>query len=182
MLCWKRLTSHSRSPTNGCAPIIMCWRGRRSLPRPLLCTARLYLRAEHAVRNQVESALLTLRRIPPASRIRSRPSFVPYNRRMPKLTVEGYGAFHVAEGRRARARDRAGCEGGHPAKERLVARGLTGVPLSCQLLCDHDMTVRAISRLEGSGRPAPGGTPQDTITPPPHGSEVATFGSLATGR
>jgi hypothetical protein len=29
------------------------------------------------------------------------------------------------------------------------------------------MTVRAISRLEGSGRPDPGGTPLDTITPPP---------------
>ena len=28
------------------------------------------------------------------------------------------------------------------------------------------MTVRAISRLEGSGRPDPGGTPSETITPP----------------
>ena len=40
-------------------------------------------------------------------------------------------------------------------KERLAARALTGVRLSCQILCDHDMTVRAISRLEGSGRPDP---------------------------
>ena len=52
-------------------------------------------------------------------------------------------------------------------KERLAARGLTGVRLSCQILCDHDMTVRAISRLEGSGRPDPGGPPADTIMPPP---------------
>jgi hypothetical protein len=29
------------------------------------------------------------------------------------------------------------------------------------------MTVRAISRLEGSGRPDPGSTPLPTIQPPP---------------
>jgi hypothetical protein len=29
------------------------------------------------------------------------------------------------------------------------------------------MTVRAISRLEGSGRPDPGPTPHTEITPPP---------------
>ena len=34
----------------------------------------------------------------------------------------------------------------------LGARGVTGVRLSRQILCDHDMTVRAISRLTGSGR------------------------------
>ena len=48
----------------------------------------------------------------------------------------------------------------------LAARGVTGVRLSCQILCDHDMTVRAISRLEGSGRPDPGSTPASEITPP----------------
>ena len=41
----------------------------------------------------------------------------------------------------------------------LAAKGVTGVRLSCQILCDHDMTVRAVSRLEGSGRPDPGGPP-----------------------
>ena len=51
-------------------------------------------------------------------------------------------------------------------KERLAAKGLSGVRLSCQILCDHDMTVRAISRLEGSGRPDPGGAPAPEITPP----------------
>ena len=51
-------------------------------------------------------------------------------------------------------------------QERLAARGLTGVRLACQILCDHDMTVRAISRLTGSGRPDPGPTPEETITPP----------------
>ena len=51
-------------------------------------------------------------------------------------------------------------------KERLAQRGLTGVRLSCQIRCDHDMTVRAISRLTGSGRPDPGPKPATTITPP----------------
>ncbi len=113
---------------------------------------------------------------------------------MPKLTVEGYGTFDVPQGKRlvnAIEQDAGvdilhACGGnarcttcrvefvaGEPTamtvaeKERLAARGLTGVRLSCQLLCDADMRVRAISRLEGSGRPDPGGPPQDTITPPP---------------
>ena len=51
-------------------------------------------------------------------------------------------------------------------KTRLAERGLSGVRLSCQIVCDHDMTIRAISRLEGSGRPDPGRTPEDIITPP----------------
>ena len=46
-------------------------------------------------------------------------------------------------------------------------KGLAGVRLSCQILCDHDMTVRAISRLAGSGRPDAGPTPQPFIEPPP---------------
>jgi len=52
-------------------------------------------------------------------------------------------------------------------KTRLEERGLTGVRLSCQIVCDHDMSVRAISRLTGSGRPDPGKTPESTIQPPP---------------
>jgi hypothetical protein len=61
---------------------------------------------------------------------------------------------------------------GEPAKhteaerERLALKQLTGVRLSCQILCDHDMTIRAISRLEGSGRPDPGPEPAPVITPP----------------
>lgn len=113
---------------------------------------------------------------------------------MAKLTVEGYGTFDVPDGKRlvraieqdARVDILHACGGnarcttcrvefieGEPPKmtvaeqERLAARGLTGVRLSCQVLCDHDMTVRAISRLEGSGRPDAGSTPLDTITPPP---------------
>jgi ferredoxin len=113
---------------------------------------------------------------------------------MPRLTVEGFGTVDVAQGKRlvlaleqdAKVDQLHACGGnarcttcrvefieGEPAaftaaeRERLAARGLTGVRLSCQILCDHDMTVRAISRLEGSGRPDPGPTPEDTITPPP---------------
>lgn len=52
-------------------------------------------------------------------------------------------------------------------KTRLEERGLSGVRLSCQIVCDHDMAVRAISRLHGSGRPDPGKTPEPTIQPPP---------------
>ena len=45
--------------------------------------------------------------------------------------------------------------------------GLSGVRLSCQIQCEGGMTVRAISRLEGSGRPNPGPTPDVSIQPPP---------------
>ena len=112
---------------------------------------------------------------------------------MPKLTVEGFNAVEVEDGKRlvlAIEQDAGvdilhACGGnarcttcriefieGEPStmtaaeKERLAAKGLTGVRLSCQILSDHDMTVRAISRLEGSGRPDPGRTPEDIITPP----------------
>src|SRR6476661_6716191 len=112
---------------------------------------------------------------------------------MPKLTVEGYRTVDVENGKRlvlaleqdARVDQLHACGGnarcttcrvefieGEPSKMtvaeqvRLAAKDLTGVRLSCQILCDHDMTVRAISRLEGSGRPDPGRTPLDTITPP----------------
>jgi ferredoxin len=112
---------------------------------------------------------------------------------MPKLTVEGFGTFDVPAGKRlVRALEENGvdvlhaCGGnarcttcrveviaGRPAKQtraerdRLAAKGLTGVRLSCQITCDQDMTVRAISRLAGSGRPDPGPTPAAEITPPP---------------
>jgi ferredoxin len=113
---------------------------------------------------------------------------------MPTLTVEGVGTFAVPAGKRLvlALEDEAGvdqlhaCGGnarcttcrvefvaGEPetttAAEKAVlsARGLTGVRLSCQILCDRDMTVRAISRLAGSGRADAGARPADTISPPP---------------
>jgi ferredoxin len=113
---------------------------------------------------------------------------------MSKLTVEGYGTFEVPADKRlvlaieqdAKVDIMHACGGnarcttcrvefiaGEPSamtvaeKQVLAAKGLSGVRLSCQMLCDHDMTVRAISRLEGTGRPDPGRTPEPVIMPPP---------------
>jgi len=113
---------------------------------------------------------------------------------MPKLTVENAGEFEVPQGKRMvlALEDEAGidqlhaCGGnarcttcrveflaGEPqrltqAEETvLAARGLSGVRLSCQILCDHDMAVRAISRLAGSGRKDVGQRPADQIQPEP---------------
>jgi ferredoxin len=113
---------------------------------------------------------------------------------MSKLTVEGYGTFEVPADKRLVLAlvDEAGvdqlhaCGGncrcttcrvefiaGEPEliteaeKAKLAERGLTGVRLSCQLVVDRDMTVRAISRLEGSGRADAGGRPEPTIQPEP---------------
>ncbi|NQW04630.1 MAG: (2Fe-2S)-binding protein [Acidobacteria bacterium] len=111
---------------------------------------------------------------------------------MPKLTVEGVGTCDVEAGKRlvlaleqdAKIDQLHACGGkarcttcrvefvdGEPATMTeaetavLAARGLTGVRLSCQILCDQDMTVRAISRLAGSGRADAGGTPAAHIEP-----------------
>ena len=113
---------------------------------------------------------------------------------MPKLTVEGAGQFEVPQDRRlvlALEQDAGidqlhACGGnarcttcrvefleGEPERmtvaERdvLAARGLSGVRLSCQIVCDHDMTVRVVSRLAGSGRKDAGHEPAAEIEPPP---------------
>lgn len=113
---------------------------------------------------------------------------------MPKLTVEGVGEFEVPTGKRLvlALTDEAGidqlhaCGGnarcttcrvefiaGEPdrmtvaERDVLAARGLAGVRLSCQIACDHDMSVRAISRLEGSGRKDAGHPPSAEIQPTP---------------
>lgn len=49
----------------------------------------------------------------------------------------------------------------------LAEEELRVVRLSCQILCDRDMTVRAISRLAGSGKSDVGPKPQPFIEPPP---------------
>jgi ferredoxin len=120
---------------------------------------------------------------------------------MPKLTVEGKGTFDVPQGKRLVLAlvDEAGvdqlhaCGGnarcttcrvefisGEPEqtteaeKAVMTTRGLIGTPglrLSCQIVCDHDMTVRAISRFEGSGRADSGKRPADDIQPPPAWTE-----------
>lgn len=111
---------------------------------------------------------------------------------MPKLTVEGVGTFEVEAGKRlvlaleqdAQIDQLHACGGkarcttcrvefisGEPEtmtdaeRERLTARGLTGVRLSCQIVLNHDMAVRAISRLAGSGRADAGPTPAAHVEP-----------------
>src|SRR5438874_707155 len=113
---------------------------------------------------------------------------------MAKLTVEGVGDFEVPQGKRlvlaledeAKIDQLHACGGNarcttcrvqflasEPStmtvaeKSVLAARGLSGVRLSCQIVCDHDMSVRAISRLAGSGRADAGRRPADTIQPEP---------------
>jgi ferredoxin len=113
---------------------------------------------------------------------------------MPKLTVEGVGEFDVPQGKRlvlaltqdARIDQLHACGGnarcttcrveflgGAPTqmtvaeRDALAGRGLSGVRLSCQITCDHDMQVRAISRLAGSGRVDAGREPTPEISPPP---------------
>src|SRR5258707_9334193 len=113
---------------------------------------------------------------------------------MPKLKVEGVGEFDAPAGKRlvldledeAKVDQLHACGGnarcttcrvefvaGEPdamttaEKTVLAARGLSGVRLSCQIPCDRDMTVKAISRLAGSGRPDSGHPPTAEIQPPP---------------
>ena len=116
---------------------------------------------------------------------------------MPKLTVEGFGSFEVPAGKRLvnALVDEAGVDqlhacGGHARcttcrvqfvsgepdkmteaeKEILAIKGLSqqpGLRLSCQIICDQDMSVRAISRFAGSGRKDSGLRPADSIEPPP---------------
>ena len=119
---------------------------------------------------------------------------------LPKLTVEGFGTVEVEKGKRlvlAIEQDAMvdilhACGGnarcttcrvefidGEPSRmtaaERqvLAAKGVSHARLSCQIVCDHDMSVRAISRLAGSGRPDPGPQPEPEITPPPEWSALS---------
>ena len=115
---------------------------------------------------------------------------------MPKLTVQGVGEFDVAEGKRltsALVQDAGtdqlhACGGqsrcttcrvkfgdGEPQKmtqaekDTLAARGITdeGIRLSCQITCEHDMSVELVSRFEGSGRKDQGTPVADAIEPTP---------------
>ena len=113
---------------------------------------------------------------------------------MPKLTVDGVGTFDVPQSKRlvlaleddAKIDQLHACGGnarcttcrvefvaGEPdtmtvaEKSVLAAKGLSGIRLSCQIVCDHDMTVRAISRLAGSGRLDAGKRPTDDMQPQP---------------
>lgn len=113
---------------------------------------------------------------------------------MPKLSVEGSGEYEITPGKRlilALVEDAGidqlhACGGnarcttcrveflsGEPDRitkaeqDLLIAKGLNGVRLSCQIECHQDMEVRVISRLAGSGRANAGNMPAPEIQPPP---------------
>ena len=110
---------------------------------------------------------------------------------MPSLTIENQ-TFEVAEGKRLvlaieergvnighRCGGFARCttcrvefESGEPEVmtkaeyDKLVDRGLLGqFRLSCQILCDHDMSVRPIMTKESEGWPDTGPAPEPGVTP-----------------
>lgn len=113
---------------------------------------------------------------------------------MPTINVEGFGSYEVAEGKRlVRAIEESGvdilhrCGGfakcttcrvefseGEPERmtaaehNKLSGKELLGqVRLSCQILCDHDMSLRPVYLLSESGLPDPGPQPEEEITPTP---------------
>ena len=116
---------------------------------------------------------------------------------MPKLTLEGAGSFEVPDGKRlvlaleddAKIDQMHACGGfarcttcrvqfvsGEPQtmteaeKAVMTSRGLigtAGLRLSCQIQCDHDMEVRATSRVSTSGAANAGKRPADQIQPEP---------------
>ena len=113
---------------------------------------------------------------------------------MPQLTVDGVGTFEVPQDKRlvlalsdeAKIDQMHACGGnarcttcrvefvaGEPErmtqaeKDILAARGLAGLRLSCQIQCDHDMTVKATSRVSTTpNRTDAGKRPTDAIAPP----------------
>ncbi|MBA3637467.1 MAG: (2Fe-2S)-binding protein [Rubrobacteraceae bacterium] len=114
---------------------------------------------------------------------------------MPELEVEGAGTFDVDEDRRLvmAIEEDAGvdimhsCEGfarcstcrvefleGDPedmtqAELRMLEmRDLVGeARLSCQILVEHDMKVRVLMTVSGTGANSPGGVPEEEVTPEP---------------
>ncbi len=113
---------------------------------------------------------------------------------MPTLNVEGFGSYEVPEGKRlVNAIEDSGvdilhrCGGyakcttcrvefsaGEPDQAtaaeiaKLQEKGEWGnVRLSCQIVCDHDMSFKPVHTLSESGLPDPGPRPEDQITPEP---------------
>jgi len=113
---------------------------------------------------------------------------------MPRLTVQGEGTFDVEKGKRLvlaiedngvdilhRCGGYAKCTtcrvdftDGEPdqmtvaEKNRLDERDLLGeVRLSCQMYCNHDMTVRPLMRVSFGDAASPGTRPEDEVTPEP---------------
>ena len=119
---------------------------------------------------------------------------------MPSIEVDGFGKINVPEGTRlVRALEDNGvdllhrCGGfarcttcrvefhaGEPDRMtvaehgKLEEKGLLGqVRLSCQILCQADMSLHVINRFSESGLSDPGPQPQEVITPDPVWMEAA---------
>jgi ferredoxin len=113
---------------------------------------------------------------------------------MPKITVSGYGIFEIEEGQRlVNALATNGVDIGHRCggyarcttcrvevtegepevisraeQEKLADRDLLGeVRLACQILVEHDMTLRPLMTVGEMGWPDPGPDPEETVTPIP---------------
>ncbi len=102
---------------------------------------------------------------------------VPYGKRLVNALVEEAGTdqLHACGGNARCTTCRVKFIDGEPdqttAAEQEILRvrelSASGVRLSCQILCNQDMSVELISRLEGSGRADQGNPPAAEIQPQP---------------
>jgi ferredoxin len=121
---------------------------------------------------------------------------------VPRVEVEGVGAFDVEEGKRLvlAIEENAGVDilhrcgayakcttcrveflEGEPEQmtraelDVLQSRDLLGqVRLSCQIICDHDVKVRPLMTVTSMGLDGPGAKPEPGITPEPEWIEKPT--------
>lgn len=118
---------------------------------------------------------------------------------MPEIKIVGEGTHSIEDGKRLvlaiedsgvdilhRCGGNARCttcrvefEAGEPDKmtvaerDKLAEKELLGkVRLSCQIVCDHDMTVKPLMRVSLGDADSPGGRPHDEITPEPEWVDV----------
>lgn len=119
---------------------------------------------------------------------------------MPKITVKDGQTFDVPEGKRLvlaledngvdilhRCGGYAKCttcrvqfHDGEPAQMTVAERDrlaqgdnlLGQIRLSCQVTCDHDMTVEPLNTLSNSGLDDPGSRPEVQITPDPEWTDA----------
>lgn len=89
------------------------------------------------------------------------------------LEDNGIDLLHRCGGHARCTTCRVEFEAGEPSKmtvaerDKLAEKELTGIRLSCQILCEQDMTVTPVHRFSESGLDDPGGRPEDHITPDP---------------
>ena len=111
---------------------------------------------------------------------------------MPKLTIVGFGSYDVDQGKRlVKAIESCGVDIGHRcggnAKcttcrvnflegepktmtkaeyDKLIEKELIGeARLSCQIVCDHDMSVKPLMRQSEMGWSDPGPEPENSVVP-----------------